>query len=245
MQGTLHLLGTGAAVSDPHRTTTMLAFSIGKRTLLVDCGGDVMQRAQAVGIAYEHIEALFLTHAHPDHISGFPLFMERIWLAGRRHPLPIYGAAPALEHAKKLFEVFDTSNWEGMPEMQWQPVEDHVLDDDDWNITAAWVQHSIPTLGLRVLNKHTGGIVGYSCDTSPCEAATNLGRNADLFVHEATGDYPGHTSAKDAARAAADANAKRLVLVHLPPESHRDDLGEALKLFPATSWGGEGESFRF
>ena len=41
----LYLLGTGAAYADPHRTTTMLAFSDGGRTVVIDCGGDVVQRA--------------------------------------------------------------------------------------------------------------------------------------------------------------------------------------------------------
>ncbi|MEX0747058.1 MAG: MBL fold metallo-hydrolase, partial [Rhodothermales bacterium] len=95
----LHLLGTGAAVSDPHRTTTMLAFEEGRETLVVDCGGDVVQRLLAAGIDLDTIAALIVTHEHPDHVSGFPLFMEKIWLAGRRRPIDVYGIGPASSQA--------------------------------------------------------------------------------------------------------------------------------------------------
>jgi len=87
----LHLLGTGAALSGPDRTTTMLAFSAGHSVVVVDCGGDVVQRLLAAGLDPNAISLLVLTHAHPDHVSGFPLFMEKIWLAKRRRPIPVFG----------------------------------------------------------------------------------------------------------------------------------------------------------
>ena len=116
---TLHLLGTGAALSDPHRTTTMLAFADENSTLVVDCGGDVVQRLLAAGIDLTTIEALILTHEHIDHVGGFPLFMEKIWLAGRRTPIPVYGIEPALDQARRCFATFDTSRWKGLPDVHW------------------------------------------------------------------------------------------------------------------------------
>src|SRR4051794_752484 len=83
---TLHLLGTGAALSEPHRTTTMLAIDDSVSAVVVDCGGDVVQRLLAAGIPVGRISALIVTHEHPDHVGGFALLMERLWLAGRRHP---------------------------------------------------------------------------------------------------------------------------------------------------------------
>src|SRR5688572_14593911 len=107
---TLHLLGTGAAFSDASRTTTMLAFA-GETVIVVDCGGDVVQRLLAAQIDLERIEALILTHEHPDHVGGFPLFMEKIWLSGRRRPIHVLGPDAALEQAKKIFGAFNTSGW--------------------------------------------------------------------------------------------------------------------------------------
>src|SRR5690625_8016640 len=93
---TLYLLGTGAAVSDPHRTTTMLAVSDGASTIAVDCGGDVIQRMMEAGIDVDTLDALIVTHEHPDHVSGCPLFMAKIWVVGRRRPLDVSGIREAV-----------------------------------------------------------------------------------------------------------------------------------------------------
>lgn len=236
---TLHLLGTGAGYSEPHRTTTMLALSDEDNIVVIDCGGDVTQRMLAVGLDPMHLKHLILTHSHPDHISGFPLLMEKLWLVGRRQPLPIYGPADALDHARRLFEVFDTSGWKGLQELQWHPVSDAVMEDDAWCITAAPVVHSVPTLGFRIICRASGAVVAYSCDTEPSQSVVALARDADLLLHDATGPYPNHSSPEQAAEIARAAGAKKLVLVHLA--ATRDDaaLANAQKIFPETEWGTE------
>ncbi len=246
---TLHLLGTGAALSDPHRTTTMLAFSDGESAIVLDCGGDVVQRLLQAGISLGTIDALIVTHEHADHVSGFPLLMEKLWLAGRRRPLPVYGIAPALDQARRTFETFDTSGWDGLPEIAWQEVEHEedasVLETDRWRITASPGEHSKPVIGLRVESGATGRAVAYSCDTAPSKSITRLARDADILVHEATGEGPGHSSAEQAAQIAAQAGAHRLLLVHLPPGLQDADLDAARQRLTHTELGEELGTYEF
>lgn len=250
---TLHLLGTGAAVSDPHRTTTMVGFSDfdtdGPSTVLVDCGGDVLQRFLASGGSFDDIAGLIITHAHPDHVSGFPLFMEKIWLAGRERPIPVCGIEPALDQTRRTFDAFSdiTADWD-MPPIEWRTVEheaDAVMwNADPWTITAAPVEHgSMPNVGLRAEHGPSGRVVAYSCDTDPCDAVVDLARDADVLVHEANGDYDGHSTAEEAANIAARAGADRLILVHLPPGDKTDALAEAQAIFGAAELGAEGKSY--
>jgi len=245
----LHLLGTGAAVSDAHRTTTMLALESGGRSLVVDCGGDAIQRFLAAGLDPEGIEGLIVTHEHPDHVSGFPLFMERIWLMGRRRPLPVHGIAPAIAQARRVFEAFDTSGWEGLPEIQWREVAYEpgapVLADERWRITAAPGIHGVPVIGIRV-EAAESGVAAYSCDTAKSGLITELSRGADLLVHEATNtEQGGHTTNEQAAEVARDAGAGRLVLVHLPPGTHESQLAAARRIFPRTEYGEDGAKYAF
>ena len=240
---TLHLLGTGGAFSDPHRTTTMLAVTDGTSTLVIDCGGDVVQRFLAASLDLNTLSALFLTHEHIDHVGGFPLFMERTWLAGRRAPIPVYGIAPALDQARRCFATFDTSGWEGLPEILWHSFPETlgalVLSDATWNVQAAPGIHSVPVVGLRIEHRPSGQVAAYSSDTQPSSDITKLAYRADLLLHEATGALPGHTTLEQAAEIAASAEAKRLVLVHLPPGLTDDDLHGARRVFPDTALGDE------
>ncbi len=246
---TLYLLGTGAAFSDPHRTTTMLAVTDDDSTLVVDCGGDVVQRLLAAGIDLATFSALFITHEHPDHVSGFPLFMEKMWLAGRHDPIPVYGIDPALDQARRCFETFDTSRWEGLPEINWHSFAEEegalVLTDTRWEMTASPGIHSVPVVGLRVVSKPSGSVVAYSCDTEPTPAIACLAHKADILVHEATGDFQGHSTAAQAAKVAVEAGAKRVLLVHLPPGLSDDDLREARQVFAQTELGEELGAYDF
>jgi ribonuclease Z len=249
MMPTLHLLGTGAALSSGDRTTTMLAIEGDHSNLVVDCGGDVIQRLLAGGVSLDRIDALILTHEHPDHVSGFPLFMERIWLAKRRRPIPVYGPKPALEQARRIFEAFDTSGWKGMPEIEWHEVAleegTEVLENDQWRVTAAPGNHSVPVIGIRVEDARQGGTVAYSADTERSDAIARLAHGADILVHEASGGFSGHTSVQDAAHVAVQAGAGRLILVHLPPEVSSEDLQEAKQSFEKLELGEDGATYSF
>lgn len=239
---TLHLLGTGAAFSDAHRTTTMLAVESGGRTLVVDCGGDVVQRMLVSGLGPDSIDAMVVTHEHADHVSGFPLFIEKIWLAGRRRPIPVLGIEPAIAQARRAWESFDTATWKDVPEIQWRAFDHHpgaeVLRDERWTVTAAPGIHSVPVVGLRV--EAEGRVLAYSCDTEKSAEITKMSRGAHVLVHEATGAFAAHTSNEDAARVAAEAGAGRLLLVHLPPGVRDADLAEARTIFPNTEFGEDG-----
>ena len=70
---------------------------------------------------------------------------------------------------------------------------------------------------------------------------------ADVLVHEATGDGPGHSSAAGAARVAREAGVGRLVLVHLGPQPDGGEalLAEARAVFPATELGHDGARYEF
>jgi len=67
-------------------------------------------------------------------------------------------------------------------------------------------------------------------DTRPCPATVEMSRNCDLLVHEATfGDEEaeraqdtGHSTAREAATVARDADARRLALTHFSARYSRD-----------------------
>lgn len=251
----VHLLGTGAAMSDPHRTVTMLALEDENDLYLIDCGGDAVQRLLLLGTPLDKFRGLTVTHEHPDHVAGFPLLMEKLWLAGRRDPVDVYGIESALGTADQLLRAFDTSGWEGMPEIRWHEIAHEpgapVLSEGPWTVTAAPGIHSVPVVGLRVGyqagENEMPRVFAYSCDTEYADDIVELASDADVLVHDATGPMEGHSSVRDAAAVASRATCGRLLLVHLPPAASLTDemIGEARGIFANVDRGREGGTYQW
>lgn len=200
----------------------MLAVRGPQSTILIDCGANPIRQLQQLKVPLDSVERVILTHSHPDHTSGFGLLVQMLWLSGRRHPLPIHGLAEVLDLARGLLAQWDTSTWIGFPELQWHPISmaeggAPIVTGADFELTAAPGIHSVPVVGVRAREVQAGGVLVYGADGEPSPGIRMLAQNADLLVHEATGAYPGHSTAEGAAELARAAGARRLVLVHLAP----------------------------
>lgn len=223
------------------------------RTLVVDCGGDVLQRLLACDRPIDSVDGLIVTHAHMDHTSGFPLLMEKVWLDGRDRPLPVVGIEPALAQADRLWKAYEPvhSGWEGIPPIDWREVEYEadavVWNEAPWTITSTPVNHGdTPNVGLRFEHDPTGRVLAYSCDTAPTERVVDLAQDCDVLVHEANGGpSENHSTAMEAAEAASEAGADRLLLVHLPPGNKSEVLAEAQEIFSSTELGEELGTYSF
>jgi ribonuclease Z len=222
------LLGTGAGFTvDGSREPTMLALRGEHSTVLVDCGANAVRQLQQMQVPLASLERLILTHSHPDHTCGFPLLVQMLWLAGRRAPLPVHAPPDTLDLARRLLAQWDTSGWDDLFELQWQPVALEqgapVAVGADFEIVAAPGIHSVPVIGLRARAIRSGRVVAYSADGEPSPGVRWLAREAGLLVHEAGGAHKGHSTAQAAAELAREAGARQLVLVHLAePQAHID-----------------------
>ena len=217
----LIVLGSAASVPDADHDTVSLVLRTLAGSILIDCGGSPLHKLARLGIEIEDVRAVILTHHHADHIYGLPMLVQGLWLGGREDPLPIYGPQQALDRAQKLLELFDLAVREEMFALEWRPVPlrqgRRVLALGEVQITAAPTVHAgNDTLALRLEDTSTGRAVVYSADTEPCPALIQLAAGADLLLHEATGDHPGHSSPAEAAEVAREAGVAQLALIHYP-----------------------------
>jgi len=249
--GRVHLLGTGAALSGKDRTTTMLAIEGEETLLLVDCGADAVQRLLVQELDPADVTGLIVTHEHADHVGGFALLMERLWLAGHTDEFHVFGIRPAIDQARRVHDAFDTSGWPNYPRVVYHEVEREagapVVTTPDFEITAVPGDHAVPAIGLRVRDRRGDGVMTYSSDTERSATVARAASGAQLLVHEASGSFPGHSTASEAAEVAAQAGVDRLVLVHLPPYPGEgaDELAAARELFEATEFGFDGAHYEF
>jgi ribonuclease BN (tRNA processing enzyme) len=182
----------------------------GPGRLLIDCGPGVLARLRERE-PWPAVGAVVLTHTHLDHTADLVGWLWGTLMGpGRGRPKPELFVPPAGLHLEdRLDQAFTIRTYAERAEFQ----------AAGFRITAVPVQHPNGH-GLRI----TDGARTYahSGDSGPTETLVELARDADLFLCEATQaedePAPMHLRASEAAAIAADAGAKRLVLIHRPAE---------------------------
>ena len=102
-----------------------------------------------------------------------------------------------------------------------------VFSADKWHVTTAPAKHVQPYLDSLAYRFDTpNGSVVFTGDTEPCDTVIELAKDADLMlcmcwdeqsVMNETGEQSGQCGTSGAARMAAQANVKKLALVHIGP----------------------------
>jgi ribonuclease Z len=222
------ILGTANAVSAENNENTHLLIQNGDRVILVDCVGSPVPRLARAGVELDQITDLLLTHFHPDHVSATPLLLMDMWLIGRTQPLTVHGLEHTISRLQAMMDLYDWGKWPGffpvkfniLPEAETIPV----IQTNEFKISATPVKHLLPTIGIRVDFIADRSSAVYSSDTEPCEAMIRIAKDADILIHEASGESTGHSSARQAGEIARTAGVKSLYLIHYPAQADSQAL---------------------
>lgn len=86
----LTFLGTGNAFGIGGRRHSSYLIE-GSHTLLLDCGPSAIPALRGKNKSFLDIDAILLSHLHPDHYLGIPLLViENYYVLKREKPVPVY-----------------------------------------------------------------------------------------------------------------------------------------------------------
>lgn len=186
----------------------------GGTTLWVDCGNGTLVNLQRY-IEPRAIDAVVITHVHPDHcVDIFGLHVLNKYGIERAN-LPVY--APA--GLERTLAACVGGGWGGA--FDWRTVGDgDTATQGDVRLAFSRTDHPVPTVAVEL--ERRGRRLVYTSDTGPGWSPAAFARRADLVLSEATYLHddiraPIHLSARQAGELAREAEAQRLVLTHLWP----------------------------
>jgi ribonuclease Z len=237
----LVFLGTNGWYDTPQGNTVCVLIETERAIILLDAGSGLHKADRY--LCPDKPVHLFLSHLHLDHVIGLHLlnkfdFPEGLTIHCRRGDLGnlqrIVAPPYSLPFSSLRFKVGFLEHGEDCP-----------CELDGFKVRTAPMMHSVPTIGFRL--EIEGRTIVYCPDTGYCESAVGLASEADLLIAECafrsgeeSRSWP-HLNPESAARLAADAGAKQLVLVHFDafryPDmaSRMEAESSARKLFPETS----------
>ena len=229
----LIVLGSGTAIPLHDRGSPSLILLIEGSPILFDIGPGTLRQLTRVGISYEKIERIFLTHFHPDHTADLIhlLFASKNpAVLKRRSPFTITGPSGLFELINALQDAYNT--WLTLPPEMMRIEEIDTgkrvnRECGNFTVTAGPTNHTPNSLAYRVENR-SGKTVVYSGDTGFCDEIVDLARGADLLILESSfpdgGEFEGHLTPSLAGRIATLAGVERLILTHFYPECLRSDI---------------------
>ncbi|MFD0275053.1 MBL fold metallo-hydrolase [Kitasatospora sp. NPDC127111] len=216
----LTVLGTCGAWPEAGRSASGFLLEYDGFRLVLDLGYATLPRL------LEHrpggdVDAVVITHEHPDHCADLSALCRVRHFAPERGPrIPLYctpgviARVQAMEPTEDLHDVFDPHTIPAVHRI------------GPFRLDAEPLPHHVPHAGVRLTAP--GLTLAYSGDAGPSPALARLAAGADLFVAGATlqgdpedGGDPHLMSAADAGAWAARAGAARLLLTHFWPGSDR------------------------
>jgi ribonuclease BN (tRNA processing enzyme) len=242
--GTCILLGSGGWMPTSERETAAVYLRRDAHVLLIDAGTGIRRLVQEPRLlrGVERVD-IVLTHFHLDHVVGLS-YLPGLDIDAKPH---VWGPGKAL---------YDVPTRQILARLVGPPLFSMGIDEVTSgiaDIAAETLQlpmfelrarhqdlHPQPTLALRV-----GDVLSYCTDTAYDAGNASFARGSSLLLHEAWSPddvgEPGHSSAGQAASIAREADAARLVLVHVNPLGGPTDalLRAARDVFPHSEVGSD------
>lgn len=210
------LLGTGSPIPRLERFGPSILVEAGGQKLLFDVGRGATIRLRQIGVPLGAVTAVFFTHLHSDHVTGFP----DLWLTGMLHnklwgdragAIQVYGPAGTAAMMTHLREAYDADirirQADEKISAAASVIDSHdivqgvVFDSAGVKVTAFDVDHGDlikPALGYRI--DHAGHSVVLSGDTRVSENLIKYSAGTDVLFHEVAMAPPGLMERSEDAR---------------------------------------------
>lgn len=220
----LTTLGVSSASPMSDRYPSAHVLNVHGRLFLLDCGEGAQMLMARHKISHFKLADLCISHLHGDHIFGLFGLLSTMSMKGRKEPLTIYapsGFSDIMDFIMKQFGDYLTFEIR------------HVRTDcDSMTLLADLPQaelysfplnHVLPCYGFLIRSKTSRHkSFAYCCDTAPFPEESGYIKDVDLLLHEVTfaddmeamALQTGHSTARQAARVAAEAGVGKMIITH-------------------------------
>jgi ribonuclease BN (tRNA processing enzyme) len=232
MDSRVVVLGGCGAWPEPGRACSGFLVEHAGFRVALDLGYGTLPRLLSLlgSVTAAGLDAVVVTHDHPDHVVDLHgLLRARLYDGRQEPPIALYSPEAVLE---RIAGLEDSDRHTAELVFSWRPLPAGPHQVGPFRLESWALPHYVPNAGVRLSTP--GLTIAYTGDTGPNPALAEVGRDADLYIVDATdrwqeaGPPPGapepalNLTAREAGEAAAAARAERLMLTHFWPGNDRD-----------------------
>lgn len=188
--------------------------------LLIDVGSNAILALE------EHLDpklldAVILTHYHPDHIADMGVLQHVFQLKDPDKILPIYGHVES-----ELHKLRDNSYTKAVDYTGSEPI---II--GPFRISFLKTIHPVPCYALAITEVATGKKLVFTADSGYLADFVSFSKDADVLLadtnlfHGQEG-HKAHMTSYEVGAIAKEANVQKLILTHLPPSGEWEKLLE-------------------
>ncbi len=227
-------LGTASGLPVANKFSSAIHLSANGKSYLLDCGEGVSNALLKYKLPYLEIEAIFITHTHPDHCAGLPLLLQLMHVNKRQKPLTIYLPEEAIDATMRyLWQCYL------FPEFVSFQYHLHKLNEHTNYSTDSLFIDAHPNSHLRYYQKVISDNIYlnqmqcysmtvqvgekkivYSSDLGSIADLENIAHNADLLIVEGL-----HVKAEELFAKIAEWKVKQTILTHFMPGLEKKQKG--------------------
>lgn len=146
----LNFLGTGNAIPTKKRNHTAILVSFANENMLIDCGEGTQRQFRMLNLSPTKLTRIFITHWHGDHILGLPGLFQTLALSNYQKTLKVYGPKDTKRYIQLIQELIIDFHIN----LEVHEIESGIIvDERDFKIEAANMQHGKPTLAYSLILK--------------------------------------------------------------------------------------------
>ncbi len=216
------IVGSGDAFGTGGRAHTCFRVDAGAGAAMVDFGASSIASWKALGLSFDAIDAVAISHLHGDHFGGLPfLLLDCQFIERRTRPLILAGP-PGLRD--KLYDALDLY-YPGICRLNWgfdwrveeiSPRKPVTL--AGFGLETFPVIHRTGTVATGIRLRDGKSVFAYSGDTAWTSTLFEIAADADLFICECySGDeiIPDHMDWPTLKANLPGFSAKRMVVTHM------------------------------
>ncbi|MBS7623937.1 ribonuclease Z [Candidatus Bathyarchaeota archaeon] len=150
----LIFLGTGGSVPTRDRGLPSVVLRRGPELVMFDCGECSQRQMMAAKLGFNRKMRIFISHMHGDHVLGLPGLLQSMSFLGRQRKLEVYGPQGIVEFVDSIIKTVPSKI--GFPLEVYPMQAGVVLEEREYTVKAAGLDHGIPCFGFALIEKKLG-----------------------------------------------------------------------------------------